>query len=892
MSLRLKVAIIIIGIFLFYGIANFGIQKFIIFPSFLSLEQEEAIKDSKRVKQAIDREIHHLDYLVHDWAARDDTYTFVDSPSSDYIKANLSITSFTDNNLNLIYICDKDGKVIWGEIHDPVTKAKMHMDCFPKDRIPKTNPLISYKTENKPLSIVSVFGVYITSKGPMIINSRPILKSSDEGPSRGTLIMGRFLTAQMVKNLADYTRVDFQIFPVQANSIPETMLEILTKITDKSPYLIEAGKEDNQMLIYTAYPDIEGKTALLIKSKISRKIAVKGLAAIHYAMFLILAAGLGAFIVILLLLNRAIFKPITRLTDHAMEVRKTNDLSKRISIQRKDEIGILADEFDEMLIQLGNRSIELEELNTKLQEDIDKRRQTEESLRESETYLRAVLDSTADGILVIGPTGKVLSINQRFAGFWQIPVEALKSSNDKALMDFISDQLEDAPDFLKEVHRLYGTDEESFGTIRLKNGRIFEWFTLPVRIDDRRRGRLWSLHDITERKLAEKVMRENEKKLARSKKMESLGLLAGGVAHDLNNVLSGIVSYPELILMDLPEDSKLRNPIKTMQESGHRAAAIVQDLLTVAQGVADIKELLNLNDLINDYLHSPMFNKLKQFYPAVTVKTNLDMDLLNIVGSPAHIKKAVMNLVSNASEAIKESGNITISTVNRYVDRALRGYDDVNIGEYIVLSVSDNGPGISSDDIERIFEPFYTKKVMGRSGTGLGLAVVWSVVQDHKGYIDITTDENGTTFELYFPVTRRELSVKNLPISINGLKGNGEMILVVDDEKNQREISCKMLEILGYKAKAVSSGEKAVEYLKKHTVDLLLLDMIMDPGINGRETYERVIEIHPNQKAIIASGFAETDEVKKIQQLGTGKYIKKPLTLEKIGMAIKDELGK
>ena len=170
-----------------------------------------------------------------------------------------------------------------------------------------------------------------------------------------------------------------------------------------------------------------------------------------------------------------------------------------------------------------------------------------------------------------------------------------------------------------------------------------------------------------------------------------------------------------------------------MRDAGHRAAAIVQDLLTVARGVATTKEPLNLNDLVCDYLNSPEFKKLKQFYPAVTVKTNLEKDLLNILGSHVHIRKVVMNLVSNASEAIEGSGIVTISTMNRYVDRPLRGYDDVKTGEYVVLSVSDDGSGISSDDLERIFEPFYTKKIMGRSGTGLGLAVVWNTVQDHKG---------------------------------------------------------------------------------------------------------------------------------------------------------------
>ncbi len=136
--------------------------------------------------------------------------------------------------------------------------------------------------------------------------------------------------------------------------------------------------------------------------------------------------------------------------------------------------------------------------------------------------------------------------------------------------------------------------------------------------------------------------------------------------------------------------------------------------------------------------------------------------------------------------------------MNRYVDRPIRGYDDVSVGEYAVLLVSDDGPGISPDDLERIFEPFYTKKVMGKSGTGLGLAVVWNVVQDLNGYLNVISDENGTTFELYFPITRDEVSDKDLSIPIKDYKGDGETILVVDDVESQREIACKMLETLGY----------------------------------------------------------------------------------------------
>ena len=524
-------------------------------------------------------------------------------------------------------------------------------------------------------------------------------------------------------------------------------------------------------------------------------------------------------------------------------------------------------------------------------EVINDRKKIEEELRESEEKYRLLIENQTDLVVKVDIDGKFQFISPSYCEMFGMTNEELLG---KKFMPYVHEDDREAT--AKAMEALYYPPHTAYIEQRAMTKDGWKWLSwMDTAVLDENKdvvGIIGVGRDITERKQTEKTLRESEEKLVRSKKMESLGLLAGGVAHDLNNVLAGIVSYPELLLMDLPEDSKLRKPIETMQESGHRAVAIVQDLLTIAKGAATAKEPLYLNDMVRDYVNSPEFKKLKSFYPTVSVETNLDKDLLNISGSYVHIRKVITNLVSNASEAIESSGIVTISTINRYVDSPLRGYDYVNTGEYVVLSVSDNGSGIPLDDLERIFEPFYTKKIMGRTGTGLGLAVVWNTVQDHKGYIDVTSDENGTKFELYFPITRDEILSKNLSVPIKDYKGNGEMILVVDDVESQREISCKMLDTLGYNTDAVSSGEEAVDYLKGHSVDLILLDMIMDPGINGRETYERIIKIHPNQKAIIVSGYAETDQVRETQKLGAGKYIKKPLTLEKIGMGVKEELEK
>ena len=400
------------------------------------------------------------------------------------------------------------------------------------------------------------------------------------------------------------------------------------------------------------------------------------------------------------------------------------------------------------------------------------------------------------------------------------------------------------------------------------------------------------LTDITERIRQEKARRENEEKIVRLKKMESLGLLAGGVAHDLNNVLSGIVAYPELILMSLPEDSKIRRQILTIQESGQRAAAIVSELLTVARGAAIEKEAMNLNQIVETYVRSPEHKKLLMFHPKVRVETDLEDQLLNIKGSQMHFGKAVMNLVSNAAEAIEGRGQVVISTRNRYLDRPVKGYNTIPAGEYAVLTVKDNGPGMDRETLDRIFEPFYTKKVMGRSGTGLGLTLVWNVIQDHDAHINIISNDQGTCFEIYCNTTREIPAGKLFSPQLSNFYGQGERVLVVDDVDSQREITCQFLEYLRYTTDSVSSGEAAIEYIRQNgAVDLLLLDMIMDPGINGRETYDRIKEIYPAQKAIILSGFAETDDVKKTLEAGAAKYLKKPVPISDLGSAVKAALS-
>ena len=398
---------------------------------------------------------------------------------------------------------------------------------------------------------------------------------------------------------------------------------------------------------------------------------------------------------------------------------------------------------------------------------------------------------------------------------------------------------------------------------------------------------------IKKQKKAEEERNEMEALLRRAEKMEALGVLAGGVAHDLNNVLGILTGYSELLLMEIPPDSPWREPIVNIHQSGQRGAAIIQDLLTLGRRGVTVSEVVNLTEVVSNCLQTPAFHELKAGHPDVRFRIELDPELLNMKGSPIHLSKSVMNLIGNALESISGQGEVVIRTENRYLDRPTRGYAEIPEGDYVVLEVSDTGRGISPIDIEKIFEPFYTKKVMGRSGTGLGLTVVWGTVKDHNGYIDVrSVEEEGSRFTLYFPITREELTTRPQQLSPASYRGRGEFLLVVDDVDEQRQLAAEMLKRLGYRVAAVSSGEEAVSFLKTHKADLVILDMIMDPAMDGLDTYRSILKIHPGQKAIIVSGFSETERVTEAQALGVGSYVRKPYLMETIGQAIRQELDK
>ena len=524
---------------------------------------------------------------------------------------------------------------------------------------------------------------------------------------------------------------------------------------------------------------------------------------------------------------------------------------------------------------------------------IEKRLKAEQALKESENRFFQVIENAHIPMGISRNDGQTEFLNHKFTeifGYTLDDIPTLDTWWEKAYPD-INYRKELQKTWFSKLDKISsGKPYESATQIRnvtCKDGSIREilFHFTPVG----QRG-LITFHDYTDENRVAREKNRLEKELHQAQKMEAIGLLAGGVAHDLNNILSGVTSYPELLLMRLPADSNLRRPLQTIMKSGQRAAEVVSDLLTIARGAASKKESIDLHQIINEYLNSPEHGKTLRENPKLSLISKFSKELPNIFGSPVHIRKCLMNLIINSAEAIVDDGKIEISTHTLKSNDPLINKLSLRPGEHTILSVSDNGSGISENDIEHIFEPFYSKKIMGKSGSGLGLAVVWNTMQEHDGRVTVQSDTQGTTFKLYFPATNIKADLRPRKIPLPEIKGTLEKILVVDDEPLQLEVARLILEELNYQVETVSSGEDAIKWLQEQSADLIILDMVMDPGINGRETFAQIRDLWPQQKAIIASGFSENEEIKEAQKIGAGTFVKKPYSIEELGLAVKQEL--
>jgi PAS domain S-box-containing protein len=815
--------ILLVALILLFVAGDYFLRFQVILPGFAELEQQEAAKDIARCKNAIERETLHIEKISTDWAVWDDLYEYVDDGNAAFVESNFQWETLAATGIHLMYVINSEGKIVYKGAIDPSTMKMVDMRQLPSTALPTGHYLQRFPGGAKSFS-----GILLTDSGPLLLASHRILTSTGEGPDRGTLLLGRFLSDEVIRELRQQTKVEFSVRDPLSAPFSSTEMRRIEDLAAKNQ--ISEIVDEGKMLAFGLINDLQSRPALLITATLPRGIMEHGRATARYSSFVLLSA------VALIIFSSIVLTLVSALR----------------SQRRQEEIRALVE-------------------------------QRTDQLRLSEERLHALSDASFEAIFL---TEKGICLEQNRAAETMFGYSREEAFGRHGSL-WISPEDRDLV-----IRKTQAGEDRPYEAMALRK----DGSTFPVQIQTReaeyrgRKVRVSAIRDLTEQKRAEKERQIMEYRLRRSQKMESLGLMAGGVAHDLNNILSGIVNYPELILMSLPEDSPLCKPIKAIRDSGRSAAAVVDDLLTLARGVSSSRENSNLNTIVNEYLESPEFHNLTMLHTHVSFRADLGPLLLNISCSSIHVKKCVMNLVTNAAEAIRERGEIVVSTRNQYCDSPLPGHPEMRQGEYAVLSVADTGTGIPEESLERIFEPFYSRKVVGRSGTGLGLAVAWNTVQDHRGGITVESGSGGTTFELYFPATRENLSIVPESVDIALYKGNGERVLVVDDDDAQRTIAIQILDLLNYSGHAVGSGEEALEYLSRDKADLVILDMVMAAGMNGCETYRKILELHPQQKAIITSGYSESSDVQQALALGARRFVKKPYLVGWIAVVIQDTL--
>ncbi len=385
--------------------------------------------------------------------------------------------------------------------------------------------------------------------------------------------------------------------------------------------------------------------------------------------------------------------------------------------------------------------------------------------------------------------------------------------------------------------------------------------------------------DITERKLL-------EERLLRAQRLETAGRIAGQVAHDFNNLLAPLALYPDLMRMQLPDGHPVLKYCDGMLEVVQQMADINGDLLSLGRRGHFEQQVVDVNRIVRQATEG-----LIEKPDSLELVTDLSAEMSYVKGSSAQLLRAVTNLIVNAREAMHDVGTLTVKTDNVYVDEPFGHYDQVEVGEYVRLTVSDTGHGIPPNIRDKVFDAFFTTKLADKKpGTGLGLSIVLAVVEDHAGYLDLESrDAEGTTFFVYLPACREK---PEQPVRSLNPRGGAETILVVDDDRALREAVSELLGQLGYHVETVPSGEAATVYVNQQPVDLMILDMIMPLGIDGTETLRRVLEFRPDQKAIVLSGFAESDRVKEALRLGAGAFLRKPISMDKLAVAVREELDR
>ncbi|MBJ6727397.1 PAS domain S-box protein [Geomesophilobacter sediminis] len=480
--------------------------------------------------------------------------------------------------------------------------------------------------------------------------------------------------------------------------------------------------------------------------------------------------------------------------------------------------------------------------------DISEPKRTSEELRVKNILLSTQQETSLDGILAVDGSGRIISSNGRFAEIWDLAPDLIASGAYQLVLQSLTGKLQAPDEFLAKLEHLYRHGEEkSRDELVLKDGRTLDMYSSPmVDQNGRNLGRVWYFRDVTEHHRLEEQLRQ-------SQKMESIGTFAGGIAHDFNNILTAIVGYGTMALLQSAEDDPRRDAIDQMLRAAEKAAHLTKDLLLFCRKQVSQKSTVDINEIIRT---TSTFLK-RIIGEDVECRVSLHAEPMPVSADPHQLEQVLMNFATNARDAMEAGGIFTITTEPTRFDEqfiSIHGYG--RPGGYVLITVSDTGSGMDKTTQEHIFDPFFTTKEVGK-GTGLGLAVVYGIVKDHDGFINVYSEPGkGTTFRIYLP--QLSASIQEGPTEPERFQVRGtETILLAEDDETVRTLTRGVLEEFGYTVLTATNGMEAVQKFRENRerIALLLFDLVM-PKKTGKEAYDEIREEAPGTRVLFASGYA------------------------------------
>ena len=514
-----------------------------------------------------------------------------------------------------------------------------------------------------------------------------------------------------------------------------------------------------------------------------------------------------------------------------------------------------------------------------VKQDITHRKQAEAALRWRTAFFEALVDSNLDGILVVDNNGKKILQNRRMNELLKIPPHISQDPDNAKQSQFIAAQTKHPQRYAEKVAYLYAhTNEVSRDEIELTDGMVLDRCSSPVRDQNGNYyGRIWTFHDITGR-------RQLEAQLRQAQKMEAIGQLAGGVAHDFNNILTAIMMNL-CILRDTLTEPETAEALLELETEAQRAADLTRQLLMFSRKSAIEVKPTDLNRVVEEMLK--MLQRLLGENVGVKFRSAAALPLVE--ADRSMMQQVIMNLSVNGRDAMPNGGQLTITTgLVEFNESSAHAHADRRPGGFVRLSVADTGCGMDEATRKHIFEPFFTTKEIGK-GTGLGLATVYGIVQQHGGWIEVTSEPGkGSVFDVFLPITEKT-NPGGTDETHLALRGGKETILLVEDEPTVRFVTARGLQMLGYRVIEATDGQMALELWSRHadTIQLLLTDMIMPHGISGLDLAEQLQGKKPDLKVIVASGYsAEINAHGMLSKPGI-LYLPKPFGMPELVAAIR-----